>query len=118
MALKVRHLIVFYAFLFFYAIASFSKTVLLKSHNYIEQCEETKEFEKKNVLISSARLYVHKNVKIAYICIMYIPVWPHNGVKSFLEEHSYFSASVFFIPFDVLTVSAESAQMYVLHPIQ
>ena len=56
-----------------------------------------------------------KNVKInAYICIMYILVWPHNGVKSFLEEHSYFSASVFFIPFDVLTVSAESAQMYVL----
>ena len=43
---------------------------------------------------------------------MYIPVWPHNGVKSFLEEHSYFSASVFFIPYDVLTVSAESAQMY------
>ena len=54
------------------------------------------------MLISSARLYVHKNVKIAYICIMYIPVWPHNGVKSFLEEHSYFSASVFFIPYDVL----------------
>ena len=47
------------------------------------------------MLISSARLYVHKNVKIAYICIMYIPVWPHNRVKSFLEEHSYFSASVF-----------------------
>ena len=47
------------------------------------------------MLISSARLYVHKNVKIAYICIMYILVWPHNGVKSFLEEHSYFSASVF-----------------------
>ena len=71
------------------------------------------------MLISSARLYVHKNVKIAYICIMYIPVWPHNGVKSFLEEHSYFSASVFFfIPYDVLTVSAESAQMYVLHPFQ
>ena len=99
MALKVRHLIVFYAFLFFCTqLRLFSKTVLLKSHNYIEQCEETKEFEKKNVLISSARLYVHKNVKIAYICIMYIPVWPHNGVKSFLEEHSYFSASVFFYP--------------------
>ena len=47
------------------------------------------------MLISSARLYVHKNVKInAYICIMYILVWPHNGVKSFLEEHSYFSEAI------------------------
>ena len=70
------------------------------------------------MLISSARLYVHKNVKInAYICIMYILVWPHIGVKSFLEEHSYFSASVFLSP-DVLTVSAESAQMNVLQPFQ
>ena len=64
------------------------------------------------MLISSARLYVHKNVKInAYICIMYILVWPHNGVKSFLEEHSYFSESVFFVHFDVLTVSEKCSNV-------
>ena len=88
----------FYAFLFFYAIiaSSFSKTVLL-NHIIIENSVKKHKSlrEKKNVLISSARLYVHKNVKInAYICIMYILVWPHNGVKSFLEEYSNFSASV------------------------